>query len=638
MSGNSQAAKIGLDARAAQLKEKLLKSRSQSQTCMNPAQSTPDPARASTTVPALNPRRTPSSLSFIPHEVPRQPAETSIPADANDIAALISSISSSAGEIPGLNITPSSDTHKPQIQQAIANGQASLPPKPPPKIAIQFPPKRTVSAQSKPPQQPNSEFIAPGKPAFKVQINPTAESSPEEGEIPSILKKDGEPIVSEKTPLKTANIKSPAVPTAPKINAQSAAVSNNRREPPRGETDQTSAQPIGRNSGSEARTPAVPKPTIQTSITAETTKEIKGNGGGQADIGGKSANPKAPGSAAEPISPDDAFSRLVALVPDVKDWLEITDYYNVDTRTRKLDRFRRGKVLAAERLRIEEEERMLMEEEELEMGLQRPTFARMTSAVSSAPVGSESVSASLLTPLTPMAVSETKDTVQANPAKRAHDEGSNEGRKEKMPRLGDAPTRSEDTDARARESERRDDRPDPRRDSQPDKVDSRPQPGSRGSSPHRRPYPPSPPRHDYHRSPPSRPREYSPHRQPRPGQRFRGDHDDFEDRHRKYDRYKGDAAHHPESPRRKVSGQDVIYPIHIDLGRKGGQYFRPTILGDSRVLEAAPIVFFYRFLGLRLMIPRYSFLHPEVLQRRECAEMHGRCKCSLGYDAYAVAN
>ncbi|KAK4103246.1 hypothetical protein N658DRAFT_494581 [Parathielavia hyrcaniae] len=210
----------------------------------------------------------------------------------------------------------------------------------------------------------------------------------------------------------------------------------------------------------------------------------------------------------------------------------MTDYYNVETRTRKLDRFRRAQALAAERLRIEEEERKLREEEELEISLPRSTAPRLTSAVPSAapsaPAGPGSNS--LPTPTAPMppSMDENKATADVKPAKRAHDEEVIETRQEKVPRL-EAPARPKDD----KEHDQRDVR------------DSR-----RGSSPYRRP---SSPHHSFRRSPPLR-------------LRMQADYDDRDSRpFRKYDSYKGHDDYYASSERR------VPYPVQIDLGRKGGQ-------------------------------------------------------------------
>jgi hypothetical protein len=191
----------------------------------------------------------------------------------------------------------------------------------------------------------------------------------------------------------------------------------------------------------------------------------------------------------------------------------MTDYYNVEARTRKLDRFRRVKALAAEKLRIEEEERKLMEEEEVEMDLQRSTVARLTSAVSSAASGSETNS--LPTPVIPvpptskgMGMGEIKEETDTNPTKRARDEDNAQGPQEKVPRLEAPPRRR--SGSRPRDSSRYDDR--------------------------------------HRRSPPPQPRSR--------------DYDDYD--RRKYDSHKGDDGRYRDLGRRPS------YPVRVDLGRKGG--------------------------------------------------------------------
>jgi hypothetical protein len=315
------------------------------------------------------------------------------------------------------------------------------------------------------------------------------------------------------------------------------------------------------------------------------------------------------GIAAGQRSPGDAFNRLLSQDPDLKDFLEMTDYYNAETRTRKLDRFRRAKALAAQRLKIEEEERRLMEEEELELGIHRSSVARFTSVIPgtmpSTPAGTEP--SSLPTPVTPIPITATsaigiRDEPSINPAKRAHDEDGAEVRQEKVPRL-EAP-RSRNIDKSSQENAR--DAPtDTRRDSQSDKADSRPR-GPRDHSPSRRPRSPSP-RHDnrYHRSPPTRPR-------------YRDDND-YDDHRHKFDRYKGDGGRF-YNPERRAS-----YPVHVDLGRHGGQcslccHYPQSLPLVSRLNHLKDC-------GSRHT--RYPFLHCEVLQRGECAEMHGRRKCTI---------
>ena len=629
------ASKIGLDARAAELKEKLLKSRSQSQNrassvqAQTPADGVGVGAAAAAAAPALKPfpltrpvSERAKSYGSLPQHTPRPPGFTSLAADANDIADLISSISSAADpvKIPGLGDSNSSTNGTQQMappqqtasvpkqpplaqkpapttvarpaassltqQAASAPASASLPPKPSPKVAI--PVTARPTAQNRQPQQPAREVPPATKTA--VTASSPANWSPEEGEVPNgpmkslsfkipsvnstASKASKAPTAPTRSPVSTtsraptastaptapkistaprvttvstastastvstapaapkaskvSDLKSPAVSAAPPANGleSTASVTNSRREVAHEKRVPTSPKPARRSplgdSGNKSKThTADPKPG-----TAKST------GTGQANNSKQTADPV-------PISSEDAFTRLLKQVPDLKDFLEMTDYYNVETRTRKLDRFRRVKALAAEKLRIEEEERKLMEEEEEEMGLQRSSVRLAQTPITSAPITP--------VPITPAAVA-IKSEVQAAPppktAKRAHDEEDNEAR-QKLPRL-DVPSRPRagETDSRPRGDDQRDREP-------------------RDVSPPRRPYAPSSPRHDdRHR------------RSPAP--RSRPEHDDYDGR-RNYDRHPRDG-----DDRRRYSGpaQRVSYPIPVNLGGPGGQ--RPRFFSASR--------------------------------------------------------
>ncbi|AEO64176.1 uncharacterized protein THITE_2110044 [Thermothielavioides terrestris NRRL 8126] len=580
MASPSPSTKIGLDARAAELKQKLLRGRSQNQSPnrIQPLQSPSQPssdaadaaganvsataATAATAAPpvastpsAVSSQRNPSLLSrpstesgtatsFVPHEVPRLPAPTSVPANAQDIAALISSISSAAAcEIPGLNIngsSSSSDMQKPPAQQAApVEGQPShsLPPKPPPKVTIPMPKMASVTAQSKLAHQPKSENMASDKIPPK-ETDRTKNASPEEGEITSMTSPATTaslPNCRQSTTARDEIVPAPTKPPAPDL--------------PRRESGTKSQETASNAPTQRLDTAAVPKAASNSNADANANGRLLA-------VSGKEAGQKLSNGPSESALSQDTFTRLLAQVPDLKDWLDMTDYYNVEARARKLDRFRRAKALAAEKLRIEEEERKLMEEEELEMGLHRSTVARLSSAVSSAPASSQTTPRpSLLTPITPKPTADTRDAPQVHPVKRAHEEESTEARQEKMPRLESLPFRSGESNSKSRDGQGRDERPDVSRPSGFDKTDTRPRADSRDPSPHRRPYPPSPRRYDYRRSPPPRPREYSPHRQTR---RNYEDYGGYDDRPRRYSQYKSDRT---------------TYPIRVDLGQKGDTRF-----------------------------------------------------------------
>ncbi|KAK0672037.1 YT521-B-like domain-containing protein [Cercophora samala] len=91
-------------------------------------------------------------------------------------------------------------------------------------------------------------------------------------------------------------------------------------------------------------------PNSQQALTTKTTPST----GSQAYTANIEASPSA----------SQAIQELLERAPDIKDWLELTDYYNTEVRTVQLDRFRRLRDLAAKKKRLEEEERKLLEEAE----------------------------------------------------------------------------------------------------------------------------------------------------------------------------------------------------------------------------------------------------------------------------------
>ncbi|KAK1832422.1 hypothetical protein QBC39DRAFT_70375 [Podospora conica] len=93
-----------------------------------------------------------------------------------------------------------------------------------------------------------------------------------------------------------------------------------------------------------------------------------------------------------PSTPDYSLARLLEQDEDLKDWLALTNYYDVESRNKKLEVYRERhrekirKVLAleAQMKQMEAERRKLMEEVEPDMGFMWPT----TTAVAAAPVPS----------------------------------------------------------------------------------------------------------------------------------------------------------------------------------------------------------------------------------------------------------
>ncbi|KAL2162084.1 hypothetical protein VTH06DRAFT_7869 [Thermothelomyces fergusii] len=470
MSTYSQAPRIDLDARAAELKEKLLRSRSQIQS---------------------------------------QAPPVSLPADANDIADLISSISAS--------VSRSSETARSHIKEQYKTESVA-----PPSDILS---KEKRLQDESPVPTPTSVTTQNITPAPEVFPAPTSLSAGQPVEPKSVQAREG--------------------------NSQSAAT--DAQLPPRRPTNepigqgeacpQTSAQKFSGESRTETNrnnelrseqaqlTPT--KPPTHISLNGEVKSRSDApmhNLSAEYQSMESETNDDRPGHS-EAEASDEVFARLLNQLPDLRDFLEMTDYYNVEARTRRLSRFRRAKALAAEKRRIEEEERKLREEEELEMRLQGPTVARLTSVIPSAL--SVSDSNTIPTPVTPSMKSinggEGGETPRAVPVKRELELDSHEARQDKVPRLEGPPP-----SARYRDL-----------DDKPQKDMNREERCSRREL--------SPPREDRHRqSPLSRP-------PCRDGNRSEDS--------RREDRYKGEDNRYRE-PERRPS-----YPIHVDLGGKGDTRF-----------------------------------------------------------------
>ena len=562
MSSDFEAPKLGLDARAAELKEKLLRSRSQLQSQVRVKSAQPSGSgpvtpvlHAAATAPTEAPPASQTSESVerqcntLPDKALPRATIASLPADDNDIAALISSISAA--------VTQASDAARKDLEnqdkkEAIvkaesASGPSTLLQKPHTELSI--PSSVVGAAQNKAqtletteaptpspiktliesgPKQATDQNNHPATAGVKMPSRRTTIESPKQGEATTTKKGGVSAASTAPGSLKISTTQAVSEIAAPKDSKKStrhterSAVGNRSLQAT--ETSGTSRELIREHPQSiPTRSPASNPPDSEAKPHTDVPMRPLSTGRQSTTI--KSTNGNHTGST-ESLLSDDALARILDQVPDLKDFLEMTDYFNVEARTRKLDRFRRAKALAAEKQRIEEEERKLREEEELDMDLQRSNMARLTGAASVLE------SNSLPTPVTPLTKSLNDDDIRTTPltnaTKRARDpETSPEARQDKVPRLGAAPqSRPKDIEDRTRGDDRR-----------------HWHESDRGLSP----------RHNnrYRQSSPANP----PYRQ----------ENDSEDR-RKYDRYKGGDGRYRELERPQS------YPIHVDLGRKGGKF------------------------------------------------------------------
>ncbi|KAH6640617.1 YT521-B-like domain-containing protein [Chaetomium tenue] len=569
---------IGLDARAAELKEKLLKSRGQSrpktaQLKADNVNTSPDATtgtvpRAPSSSPPVSGET--KSADIIPPETSKPPTPHSFQADEDDIAALISSISGAASRAPEASSSTLNDSLQREKMDTVevattptapASGNDALPSKPAPKISIPRPgavepqSKQSTQQVTRPPtvsstnQSTPISFQKQSKQPDRGATVPT-KSPVEKGE--STGKKVGSWV-----PLEPLALKEPALETPRKAadrddtkNGNSlkettaldrdtsklpkTARPNSHQEASRERTNPTSSSSLTRDQANSRKNSELmgPKPVLSgQNLQITPTKDT---GATRAAANNKHT------ARSEAALSDDVFARLLNQVPDLKDFLEMSDYYDIEARTRKLTRFRRLKALAAEKLKLEEEERKLMQEEELDVGLPRSAAALFASAASSAAPSAtpDLETASLPTPVTPVPTSmgtrEIRESAPASGTKRAREEDPPQDRQEKAPRLEEPlPPRVKERDDRSRYDDRH--REDDRRDERDHRRDS----WSRQDD------------HSFRSSPPRR--------------RHR-DEDDYDGRYRS-DGYRGDDGHHRDSESRSK------YPIHVDLGSKGDSRF-----------------------------------------------------------------
>jgi len=540
------AVKLDLDARAAELKEKLLRSRNQSQARINTATPANNAARATATR-VSGPGSGPSGTQFMPHAVPQQPSQNSVPADASDIAALIKSLSSTS---------PTRDTSPPgTVTNQKHSNETDIQATTSPKTSLQafstpsFTAGQTTSRRHDGSQQGGQKA---------KRVPPAKSGSYEEGEVRS----SPEEQIANTRPVQVRA-------TENNEAGRIASTQHNLKvtDAKRYDNNQSFANANMSSTQFDKREWAEPA-AKQDEVTEKPVKLA--NGGGSMD--NQTAN-------ADDGLPDD-LRRALAAFPDVRDWLAITNYYDKESRTRKLERYRKVQALAAQKARIEAEERKLLEEEQLEMGFRQPAVVvpapnvTASAATPSTPVTTTAFSPAVLKPAV-----EASETVNLIPAKRVYGQTEDErqenrvqARQGKIPRISERVERSDDGNA-AGELRGENEPQDPRH---------------RGSPPRRYsqsyPQPPSSPQHyEYRRgSPPPRgrdSRDYSPPRpahHPPPGPRYRSEYDEPDGRYRKYDSYRGrDNEYRQRSPPRRREPLGDHYPSQdrLDLGRRGGQFF-----------------------------------------------------------------
>ncbi|KAK3350051.1 YT521-B-like domain-containing protein [Lasiosphaeria hispida] len=556
-SSASTTGKLGLDARAAELKEKLLRNRggrSQLRTgttetaAANTNSLSLDPAKSAPTASVASGAPTPVMMKpspptqFIPHPVPRKPSQMSVPADANDIADLITSISSNhnasnrkaGSHNPAQPGDGAANIHvkqqvkqqgKEQVKPTNPNtnnspNETTLP------TPVSPPPTNPIQALTVPKKQSEQETKAPTQPfprPFRMAMHreQTLSGSTEEGEVKTDSPKRETLMPSDKN-------------TVPAKKQASTHI--------RGIRDNTTKE-VAPSGASSQKTVNSEKKKIVDQITNGATQD--------ADM---------MDTRSDPTESNTALARLAEQDMDLKDWLILTNYHEVKSRSRKLERHRKGLALAAEKERIEAEQRKLMEEEELEsMGFRRSTLGQVAGAVSSTTPAGNIVA----TPLASNPKPDQQERAKPTLAKREYDgDGDVPARVEKATRVEGLEPQSKNVETKPKRE--RDEHQEPLSDRRYKRSEPRLASRSRDPSPRRHAYPSSPSRRNHRQSPPSRSRGYSPHRQP-PEPRRRSDYNEYDDHGRRYNDSRGELA-------RQDTGQ-YGPPSHVNSGKQGDTRF-----------------------------------------------------------------
>lgn len=524
---------MDLDARAAEINQRL-KSKLGRQTQPNAASPAISPAGL-TKSPSVG--TTPTKGEFVPHQLPKVSPQTPVEASANDITALITSISSNnlggPGKDDGANLQ---GTERPASlatdAQAVVSETSSRE-------------EGEVSSSGETPKATPAQRLTnlppkPPKPAANQRPRPTGYKFRGAASFPSEVNKP-----QTRAPSRTARHDL-----------------GNTRE--RHQLDKHDVR------------------TTELRYETNTTK-VENSGG----------NRKALDTGTDTESVKNSLNRILDHDADLRDWLVLTNYHDVETRNRKLVRHRALAELAKEKERIEEEERKLMEEADLDMSFRQPvSVAIPKDSPIETPVTMPFDSRNM-TPVSPQKAIEQyegRTVARVVPAKRNYSQDF-DTRPELIPAKKhysqDSETRRPEKIARMNEDRRG--RPFPAA-----SVPSSPPTGPRGDyqgprkgavvleshqgyfddpyspaprevySPHREVY--SPQRPSLHRQgPDARPRM----------ERYDERHDGYHDQPRKYDSYVGGGARREPSPRRGMgSGSRPRFSQSsgLDLGRVEGQY------------------------------------------------------------------
>lgn len=396
--------KLHVDARAAELRELLLKNRTQKgsrDNSLTPAHekmagnNNPDkkslPNPTSTTTATPKPR---TASPFVPHPLPRPPPVKPVDADENDIADLISSISSASRENAGDN---------PQIPNSAAKARVGAAAKP----------QQGSKPTKKPANRPSAAEVSARKSSSGGPMAAQTVSKPvKEGEITRNQAGQGRKSGTSELPTArttqthttAANGKSVAprhnaakdskdsgarpIATLKRPSSSSSTASQGREADMKSEADpQKDKEPVSSRSHYQSSAAAGSGGSKNADKEqANTLKSLQPlNDGGM-----NKHSPEKPVNSEALPHLNQSLAALLERDTDLRDWLDLTQYFDEAARVRKLTRYRKlaeieaeEKRVQAEKERIDAERHRLLAEEENERHM---TWGRASSSATATPL------------------------------------------------------------------------------------------------------------------------------------------------------------------------------------------------------------------------------------------------------------
>ncbi|KAH8879597.1 hypothetical protein GQ53DRAFT_833964 [Thozetella sp. PMI_491] len=353
--------KLELGARAAELRERLLKNRDQKQEHPGRAASAPNETKTTSRSHSVTSDQ-PTDPGNIKTEDTTTTLYTDLGADEEDIHQLITSISSelvndaaarSAPQTPDTSLLSG-------LSKETASSHTKRPHKLTPPTSSDLPlatSNRKTPSEKTPPQEGEDIRGNIQKKSMR-NSNHTANHQTSSSNHPSIIPVTNKPRQSlvEKSPEPSATKGHQYQSAVTESTSKNPSTSNSpAQQPPKRGMDSTdAAEPPSSERRNQPSQPAsMQAPPRQPTSSSATTQS-------------------SPRSLASP-----ALAQLLKEDKDLRDWLDMTGYFDVDVRNRKLQRARKLAEFEAEKNRIEEARRKLLEEDALDNPFGRSPLATL---------------------------------------------------------------------------------------------------------------------------------------------------------------------------------------------------------------------------------------------------------------------